>query len=152
MNQRDVLSGLFWLALSVFVCSLSFQAGIGTLNSPSQGFLPFWSGIALGIFAISLVIKSFLKRKVEETITSLWKEMEWRTVILVLGSLLAYALLLTRIGYILTTFGLLILLSGIMRGSRLWIRVVGSLITTLVTYVIFYVWFSVQLPSGILGF
>jgi hypothetical protein len=122
------------------------------LNSPSQGFLPFWSGIALGIFAISLVIKSFLKRKTEETITSLWKEIEWRTAILVLCSLLAYALLLTRIGYILTTFGLLILLSGIMRGSRLSTRVVGSLITTLVTYVIFYVWFSVQLPSGILGF
>ena len=152
MNLRDGLSGLFWLIISIFVCVMSIGIDIGTIHSPGPGFVPFWSGVVLGMFSIALLITSILKRKVEKRISSLWKGMEWRKVILVLISLFIYAILLPRLGYLIATSGLLALLFGIMRRQRLWIQVVIAFITALVSYLVFYVWLGVQLPKGILDF
>lgn len=152
MNLRDGLSGLFWLGISISVCIICFAIGIGTLHSPGPGFLPFWAGVAMGMFSIALLITSILKGKMEKRILSLWRGMEWHKVILVLASLFIYAILLPRLGYLIATFGLLVLLFGIMRRQRLWISVVIALITSWLSYLIFYVWLDVQLPKGILGF
>ena len=150
--SRDQLSGFFWLAISIFVCVEAFRVDIGTFRSPGPGFLPFWSGIILGILAIILVVNAILKKKKEGEITNLWKGTEWSKVILVLASLFIYSILLSKLGYLITTFGLMILLFGIIEKPRLWIQVVSALITVLVTYVMFYVWLKVQLPEGVFRF
>lgn len=152
MNSRDLLSSLFWLAISIFVCVISIQTNIGTLRSPGPGFLPFWAGITLGTFSIILIIKSILRKKVEERIMNLWKGMEWHKVILVITSLFLYVILLPRLGYLIATFGLLVLLFSVMRRQRPWTQVGSALITVLATYGIFYLWLDVQLPKGIFGF
>jgi hypothetical protein len=56
---------------------------IGTFHSPGPGFLPFWSGVALGAFSIILIVESILEKKAERKITNLWKGIEWSNVILV---------------------------------------------------------------------
>jgi putative tricarboxylic transport membrane protein len=152
MNLRDGLSGFFWLIISISVCVMSIGIEIGTIHSPGPGFVPFWSGVALGMFSIALLIMNFLKGKGEEKISSLWKGMEWHKVILVLASLFIYAILLPRLGYLLATSGLLALLFGIMRRQKLWTQVGIAVITALASYLLFYVWLDVQLPKGILAF
>lgn len=152
VNLHDQLSGLFWLAISIFVCMQSIWNDIGTFHSPGPGFLPFWSGVALGTFSIILIVKSILEKKGQRKMTNLWKGIEWSNVILVLFSLLIYATFLNRIGYLIMTFGVMAFLFGLKRGSRLWIQVVSGLIISVVTYVIFYVWLGVQLPKGIFSF
>ena len=152
MNFRDGLSGLFWLIISILVCVESIRIDIGTFHNPGPGFLPFWAGVVLGMFSIALLITSILKGKGEKGISSLWKGMEWHKVIIVLASLFIYAILLHRLGYLIATFGLLALLFGVMSRQRLWIPVVSALITSLLSYLIFYVWLGVQLPKGIFGF
>jgi putative tricarboxylic transport membrane protein len=152
MAFRDGLSGLFWLIISILVCVESIRIDIGTFHNPGPGFLPFWAGVVLGMFSIALLITSVLKGKGEKGISSLWKGMEWHKVIIVLASLFIYVILLHRLGYLITTSGLLALLFGVMSRQRLWIPVVSALITALLSYLIFYVWLGVQLPKGILGF
>ncbi len=152
MNSRDQLSSFFWLAISIFVCVVSIQTNIGTLRSPGPGFLPFWAGVTLGTFSIILIIKSILRKKVEERIVNLWKGMEWHKVILVIISLLLYVILLPGLGYLIATFGLLVLLFSTMRRQRPWTQVGSALIIVLATYGIFYLWLDVQLPKGIFGF
>src|SRR5208337_877970 len=56
MNRRDLLAGLFWLAISVFVIIQSVKSDIGSLHTPGPGFLPFWSAIILGSLSIMLMV------------------------------------------------------------------------------------------------
>lgn len=152
MNFRDGLSSLFWLIISIFICVYSITIDIGTYHDLGPGFLPFWAGVVLGMLSIALLITSILKGKGEKRISSLWKGLEWNKVILVLSFLFIYAILLNRIGYLITTFGLLFLLFGVMRRQKPWIPLVSALITALLSYLIFCVWLGVQLPKGILRF
>ena len=152
MNFRDILSSLFWLGLSIFVCLICLPVGIGTLHAPGPGFLPFWGGVVSGIFSIVLLIASLLKGKAEKNISGLWRGVEWYKVLLVLASLFVYAILLPKLGYLIATSALLILLFGIMKRQRSWIQVMSALVTASLSYLIFYVWLDVQLPRGIFGF
>jgi len=147
-NQVD---GSFWLFISVFVCVQATSYRIGTIQFPGPGFLPFWAGILLGSLSIILIITNILKKK-EEKITNLWKGTEWGKICLVLLSLYIYSILLTKVGYLITTFGLMIILFGIKGKPKLWIQGLSALLTVLMTYVIFYFGLKVLLPKGVLGF
>jgi len=150
--MRDQASGLFWLAVSIVACVKSFQANIGTFRLPGAGFFPFWSGCILGTLAIILIVAGFLKENGRGNITNLWKGMKWGRVIIVLTSLFIYAIFLPRIGYLLATCGLMIVLLGIIERTKLWVRVASAVVITSVTYVVFYKWLGVHLPRGIFGF
>jgi hypothetical protein len=126
--------------------------GTGSFSSPGPGLLPFWSGVVVGTLAILLLVVGTLTREEGGKIKNLWRGMNWRTVILVSASLVIYCILLPRLGFLITTFGLMTLLFSIVKRSRLWIQMVTALVTVLVTYVTFYVWLGVQLPKGLLGF
>ena len=147
-NLRGQFIGLFWLALSIFICAMSIRLGIGTLQTPGPGFLLFWSGIVLGILAIILRLLDYSKKKERGRTMDLWKGLKWHKVISVLISLFIYIILLPRIGYLIMTFGLLVFLFSIIERSKLWVQVVFALITVITTYIIFYVWLDVQLPRG----
>ena len=153
MNIRDLSSGLFWLGISTFVCVKSNLLGIGTFRSPAPGFFPFWAGALLGMFAIFVMVKSFLlKKKGGKKIADLWKGMEWHKVIYVLFSLFVYVILLPKLGFLIATFGLMTFLFGIKGRPRLWLQAVSAIVIVLATYVIFHFWLEVQLPRGLLGF
>ena len=152
MINSDQLSGFIWLAISIFVCIEASRIGIGDFHSQGPGFLPFLSGVMLSAFSIILVVKSTLKKAENGGIKNLWKGMSWGKVVLVFSLLLIYALLLPILGYLIATFGLIILLFGIVGKTKIWVKVVAGIITVLATYMVFCVWLEVQLPKGILGF
>jgi hypothetical protein len=152
MDYRDLLSGLFWLGISVFVCIESIRADIGTFHAPGSGFFPFWSAVILGTFAVILLVTLRLKKKRKRKIADLWKGVEWKNVIWVLFSLFLYPFVLPIMGYLITTFGLMAFSIGIMGRSKVWVQGVSAFIITLVSYVIFYILLSIALPKGILGF
>lgn len=152
MDRRDLLGGLSWLGISVFVCVVSIRDGFGTFRSPGPGFFPFLSAIVLGAFAIVLMITSCLNKKWERKIADLWEGLQWKKVAGVLLSLFLYPLVLPFLGYLLTTFGLMAFLHGIMGRSKIWVWGVNALIVTLASYVVFYMLLDVRLPKGMLGF
>ena len=65
MNRRDLLAGLFWLGISVFVVIQSVKSDLGSLHSPGPGFLPFWSAVILGTLSIILIVTTSLRKKWE---------------------------------------------------------------------------------------
>jgi hypothetical protein len=151
-DLRNGLSGLFWVAFSVFVCAKSMEAGIGTFGLPGSGFLPFWSAAILGVLAIILTIKGFSSKTVDQKTIGLPREVKRSKVILALVSLVVYTIFLEWAGYLVMTFGLMIFLYMIAGRSKVWVPIVSAAITVLVTYVVFYSWLGVQLPRGIFSF
>ncbi len=152
MNRRDLLAGFFWLGISVFVCVLSIRSEVGTVHSPGPGFLPFWSAFVMGALSIILIVASSLTKQPDRKITDLWKGLEWHKVVLVLCSLFLYPILLPVTGYLVTTFGLMAFLLCIMERSKVWILGMSAASIALISYVIFYILLSVELPKGIFGF
>ena len=151
MNMRELLGGLFWLAISVLVCTESWKSGIGSPRAPTPGFFPFWSGFVLGIFAVILIMSSSLRKR-RGKVADLWKDTEWQKVIWILFPLFLYPLLLPTLGYLLTTFGLMISTTAIIDRSRLLRICIGTFSMAMGSYFIFRVFLKVQLPNGIFGF
>jgi hypothetical protein len=69
----------------------------------------------------------------------------------VAAAVLAYAVLMPRLGYLAATFLLMAVLFSL-DGRRRWWAVAGwSLVVVLATYLVFHGCLKVQLPSGLMG-
>ena len=73
------------------------------------------------------------------------------TVVGTLGALLVYALVLEQIGFLLATFALLLFFFKALQRQRWTVAVSGSVVTALVTYLVFKTWLGVRLPPGLWG-
>ena len=79
-----------------------------------------------------------------------WRGMKWGNVLVTVIALLLYASLLTRIGFLLMTFGFMVLLYGLGK-PKLWITIAGAFVTIMLAYIIFHFALQIQFPRGILG-
>jgi hypothetical protein len=113
MDRKHVISGLFWLAVSILVAVMAIDLGLGTFSSPGSGFVFFWSSLGLGALSVILILKSILGKGGANPFVDLWKGLKWGNAVLAIVMLLLYALILTTLGFMLSTFMLMIvLLSG----------------------------------------
>jgi len=152
MKRLDQLSSVFWLAISIIVCTESIRAGFGTLKDPGPGFLPLCAGVILGAFAIILLTKNSKKKRVEDTRVNPFGGINLSKVVFVLASLFAYTTLLSSLGYLITTLALMVCLLVVIAQSWLWIEIMIAPIAVLASYVVFCKWLGIQLPRGIFGF
>jgi putative tricarboxylic transport membrane protein len=150
MDRKHVISGLFWLAVSLLVAVMAIDLGIGTFSKPGSGFIFFWSSVGLGVLSVILIIKSILRKGEATPLMDLWKGLTWGNAVLAIGILFLYALILEKLGFVLSTFMLMIVLFGIGRSSY---RVVifSALITTILSFIIFRHFLEVHFPRGIIG-
>lgn len=145
---RDRISGALWLAAAVFVTVSGTRLGIGTYDDPGPGFLLFWSGLGLALLAIVLLLLSPGSRaSAEEGPLRLPR----RSGVLAVVSLALYCWLLPGLGYLAATTGLMLVLFGLGR-MRIRTVVLGSLLSVLLSYILFLHVLKVPLPRGILSF
>jgi len=150
MDRKHVISGLFWLAISILVAVMAIDLGLGTFSSPGSGFVFFWSSLGLGALSVILILKSILGKGEANPFVDLWKGLKWGNAVLAIVMLLLYALILTTLGFMLSTFMLMIVLFGIGRSSYRAV-IVSALITTILSLIIFRYFLEVHLPRGIIG-
>ena len=151
MKRRDLLAGLFWLGISVFVIVQSLKSDLGSLRTPGPGFLPFWSAVILGALSIILMVTTTVRKKWEGRLADLWRGLDWVRVTLVLLSLFLYPIVLSIAGYLITTFVFVAFLLSVGVRSKLWIDVASALAITVLSYVIFHTLLDVKFPVGIFG-
>jgi putative tricarboxylic transport membrane protein len=151
MKLNNRIGGFFWLAVALFACFKSLQVEVGTIRSPGPGFVPFWAGVVLALLTVVLLVKSFTRAEDSGREVPIGRGSKWIRVLLLLLILCLYALFLQRIGYLLSTFGLMLCLLSMAEKTRWWTRVLISLLISTATYLIFDNWLHVQLPGGILG-
>lgn len=140
---------LFWVVLGILVCYGASQLGLGSVTEPGSGFIFFWSGLILVILSLIALAESL---RSSEEIAQETGGMNWAKIGLVLFSLVLYAFFLERLGFVATTFVLLMfLLRWIERIT--WARSLGvASAAALGSFSIFELWLNIRLPKGILGF
>jgi putative tricarboxylic transport membrane protein len=142
---------IVWLAVSLFVFLSSFHLGVGSMHNPGAGFMLFWSSICLAILAFILLVMSLAKNN-NKTVNeaNLWQGLKWQNNATVVVALIIYCLALPLLGYLLSTFGLMIILFHIGK-LKPWVTILSSLLTILLSYYLFDYLLQAPLPRGILG-
>jgi putative tricarboxylic transport membrane protein len=148
----EQLGGVFWLCVAVFAAYEGWKSDIGTVTVPGPGFLPFWTGVLLGIISLALIISTIVKKEMQGKLTNPWKGLNWGKTIGVSVSLIIYSLVFTIFGYIVTTFGLIFIAVGVMDRGHLVRRGITALAIAVVSYLVFNTFLDARLPKGIFGF
>jgi hypothetical protein len=149
MKDLDQGTSLFWCVFSVVACVWSYRLGLGQLQVPGMGFMPFLASILLGIFSLILFVKASLeKNKQQEKIFG----GKWVQGVAIIIALSIYAWIVPFVGYCIATF----LFMGVIfkfAGTTKWWKAIGaSLLTTIVTFYLFSVLLGIPLPISRLGF
>ncbi len=146
------VAALFFLGVSIFFSLYARSVEIGTWNEPGPGFLPFWAGITLAVMSIALLIGSYGRKAWAARPSFFPTSASWKRVFATFLSLIAYNLLLERLGFTLCTFFFLLFLVKFIFpqswGRSLLVAAVGSGIARL----LFINFLETQLPKGFLGF
>ncbi len=147
--KSDQASSFVWLALGAGVVYLSYRLGLGTLTHPGPGFMCFWSGLILCALSVVVFLKGRLAAEANR-IGQLWSGLKWSKAVLILLALVIYGLTFSRIGFLLSTTALLIFLFRAIDPVRWWAAILGAVLASLISFIVFNLWLQVQLPSSFL--
>jgi hypothetical protein len=129
---------------------MALQLGVGAFSNPGPGFVLFWSSLIFAILSIVLIIRSILGTGGSRKLSDSWRGLKWGNVLITVFGLFLYAAFLTRIGFLLMTFGFMVVLYALGK-TRAWITVAGAFVTILLAYVVFHFALQIQFPRGILS-
>jgi putative tricarboxylic transport membrane protein len=151
MRNPDQYSSLFLFIIGILVMFRSVAYGFGTFGAPGLGFITFLAGLVLSLLSLALFISSFRDPENRGRLRDLWEGLRVGRVLYVLLLLVAYALVMRNVGFLIATFVLLFLLFRLEASYRLRNIIILSLLSSTASYVLFEVVLKAQLPKGILG-
>lgn len=147
MKKYDVYIGFFWMLIAIFVSTMSIKFGIGSLSYPGPGFFPFVVGSILFCFSFILVLLGFKDRND----ASFSKRQEFGTrAFITLTILLAYALSLEYLGFVLASCILIFYLFKIPGANKWMFSIIMTALTVASIYYLFKVLLKAQFPESII--
>jgi hypothetical protein len=143
VGRSDVVSGVFLLAVAVFVSRGAVEISLGSLRAPEAGLYPLILGVLLGALALALV-GSGLRAGSTSAAAAPYAHSAWAAIV----ALAAYAAFLPTAGYPLAT---VLVLAALFRvGGSSWRVAVGlGLVFGLGTYGLAAL-LGIGLPRGFL--
>ena len=152
-NKRETIGIAVWLLIAAFVMICSWNIGLGEYANPGPGFFPFWSALLLGVLSLLIMVDLYLTPEAVaiEGKTDLWKDFNWGKVTVIITALFAYCLVLTKLGYLISTMALMMVLFY-MGKMKPWAVIAGSMLAVLLSYCLFLYGLKTPLPKGILVF
>lgn len=151
MKEKDIWSGGLLFLIGCGICFYASKTSIGTPSEPGPGFLALGAGGSLAILALGIVLRAWVSSKssaerIEEHRTNLG-----RIFILCIVTV-GYGYGLELLGYIIDTTLLMFILFRVAQPLP-WIYVLlGSLSSSIFSYLLFHSWLKMELPMGIFGF
>jgi len=149
LNNSELWGGLIGLALGVFVTWSGFRLKLGTINDPGSGYVMFYTGILMCVFAVTIIIAAVTEGG--PTFGSRWKDARWTRPLLVIACLIVFALTLDRFGFLLSTIPLMLLLLRLVDPVRWSLSIPIALLAPLGAWWVLKRLLLIQLPSGIFG-
>jgi len=108
INNAELWGGAIWFAVSLFVIEHGRRLELGTINEPGMGFMMFWLGLTMA--AISLAIAVQAVQNEGPSVRALWIGTRWQKTLIVIVTFVVYSIAFTRLGFILSTIPLMLVL------------------------------------------
>lgn len=142
INQKNGVTGALYTVFGAAAAIMSSGYEIGTPYNMGPGFFPFGVGVALAIVGLCVTVSALLPSAVPQSIGS-WP---WKTLAIVLGSVVLFGLLLEPLG-LLIAVPVLLTVSAFAHPEFSW-RSVLLLIVLLLpfTWVVFVLLLGLQFP------
>lgn len=150
MRKYDLLSSMIWFFMGLFIVLYAPQFDLGTLSEPGSGFMPFLAGGLMCIFSGITFFRTFLGKP--GSIEKIWGDIKFRQMIFVILALLIFAILLEKIGFLLSTFFLIFILIYSSKKHTIYLSLIVAGLTAILSYLLFETWLKSQLPRGFFGF
>jgi len=150
--NNDQVSAAIWLMLGLVITFTSIPYGLGTLDSPRTGFMPFLAGLAISLFSFIGIAHATLKQKKGVGWKPVMRGLRWKKALIVLIALLAYVLLLKPLGFSVCTALFIGFLLRAVHPQKWPVVIAGAIGTAVATFGLFELWLKAQLPKGPWGF
>lgn len=147
LNNSELWGSAIGLALGVFVIWSGVKLRIGVINDPGSGFVLFYTGILMCLFSITIMFSAVTEGG--PTIGSLWAGTRWTKPLVVIGCLAAFALLFEKLGFLLASIPLLLLLLRVIDPVRWTVAIPLAILAPLGVWWVLKRALLIQLPSGI---
>src|SRR3954462_15148556 len=108
LNNSELWGGVIGLALGAFVIWSSFRLKIGSINDPGSGYVLFYTGILMCLFAASIIIAALTEGG--PTVASRCQGARWSKPAVLIFCLTAYCFALEPLGFLLSSIPLMLLL------------------------------------------
>jgi putative tricarboxylic transport membrane protein len=146
-KRDDAITAIVLLAFSGYLIIESLSMPIKSEYAPGPGMFPLGLGILLAILSLALLWDGLNPRKQDKASKLQNKRGLMASGLLMLG-LVGYALLIRPLGYIITTFLLVLYLMGFVARDNVKTTVLTAAGVTLLLFLIFTVALGVHLPKG----
>lgn len=143
----------FWILLGSASCIISVQLTLWDETGPGNGFIPFVTGLLIGVSGLTLFLVELCKQfSPGASQPFLPNRPATVRILLVLGGLCFIAVTLSHLGFLISAFLVLCCLLRAIEPQRWWVVLVIAVISCVAAYGLFSVLLQVPLPKGLLGF
>jgi putative tricarboxylic transport membrane protein len=146
LNNSELWGGLIGLALGGFVVWSGLKLKLGTINDPGAGFVLFYTGILMCLFAASIIVTALTEGG--PTLGSRWENARWSKPVLVIVCLIAFSFALDPLGFLLSSIPLMLLLLRVVDPVRWTLAIPIAVLVPLGMWWVLKRLLLIQLPSG----
>ena len=150
LRRSNIAVAILLAGLAGWLFLQASQLNFGTLRVPQTAFFPKVLASLLLFFSVLLLLQSLRQRDTGEVRQKIEPE-GWLRIGATLATLIGFAVVIERLGFLLSTFLLMVLLLRAIEPQN-WLRVFTiALATSAIAYFIFAWLLNIPLPAGILG-
>ncbi len=141
-NQKDFWSAAMFVIFGVLFIVWSHEYQFGTTQRMGPGYFPTVLGILLVFLGILVALPTF-KHDSEETHVG---HIGWRGLLVILGAVILYALLLPRLGFVIS-MAALVILSAMASKEFTWkAALMSTVVLGFFSYMVFVKGLELQFP------
>jgi putative tricarboxylic transport membrane protein len=154
MNKGDRVFSIICLVISLWLILESSHYNYMVRYTPGPGFFPFWLGLVLSLFSITLLIETFRKKggkRLNEPRRFPDRQALYRVGEIALLTA-GFALLMNSLGFVLSVLCFVAAILHFLERVTLVRSLLTGLVMSSCVYLIFEYWMQIGLPAGFWGF
>jgi len=151
MERLEMWGALWWLGFAVYVFAESCRLKLGTWHMPGPGYFPFGAALLMGVASLINLVQCLREASAASRSIAPSERLQWRNIVLVTATMVAYVLLLKHAGFVLCTFFLVAFFQWVVAPRRWLGNVLVALSVSLGFHLVFNILLNAQLPRGFLG-
>ncbi len=147
--SREQGAALVWLAIAIIICVSSYRLVLGSFHNPGPGLYPFLAGAIMGVACLVYLaeLRGTASGKKGKPLWEDWRRLSKMGIAVFV--LLAYAVGMNYLGFLISTLLFLIILLRTIGNQRWSVVILESLLASGISHLLFQVWLRADLPKGI---